>query len=151
MTQYYRNTHKPCILYMYREDEGKKPWTRWFYIQEKFHIWYLLKPLLYRGDHRCLTHITCFSETQCPENERKPAIMDQIFKNYRKKCTNVYIYIVLFTCNNCWNYQINIMMRSNWFYIDWFYRFINGYTEKQNHIYIRYIPRSSKYQCFVYS
>lgn len=24
MTQYYRNTHKPCILYMYREDEGKK-------------------------------------------------------------------------------------------------------------------------------
>lgn len=24
MTQYYRNTHKPCILYMYREDEGEK-------------------------------------------------------------------------------------------------------------------------------
>lgn len=24
MTQYYRNTHKPCILYMYREDEGGK-------------------------------------------------------------------------------------------------------------------------------
>lgn len=24
MTQYYRNTHKPCTLYMYREDEGKK-------------------------------------------------------------------------------------------------------------------------------
>lgn len=24
MTQYYRNTHKPCILYMYREYEGGK-------------------------------------------------------------------------------------------------------------------------------
>lgn len=24
MTQYYRNTHKPCILYMNREDEGGK-------------------------------------------------------------------------------------------------------------------------------